>query len=212
MSYSKMVVIPQEEYLQLSSANSVQEFQSEQQPITTQLKELTRKDNEIEKIKDPYRRMQLQAENIEERRLVRDKLRRFITLSTPRQFRLRAERLFDFIDPYIKFNERGEILDDASGDVIRNSHIDDLLQYAVRDVRRKLGAPEGWKYFRDVLSTHNVPHNIIGNPTVSELIKSPPREIVKPDNIVIKREPEDSLASKTKSIRIKKPEKKYSKY
>lgn len=163
MSYSKMIVIPQEEYIQLTS------IQNDQQPISSQLVNLTKKDNEIENINDPYRRMELHADNIEQRRQLRNKLRSFISLSTPRQSRARAEKLFDFIDPHLKFNERGEVIDQKSGNVIRNSHIDDLLQHAVRDMRRKVGEPTGWEYFRNVLIDNNVPHNIIGKPTISEM-------------------------------------------
>jgi len=216
MSYSKMVVIPQEEYVQLTTLQSAQEVKNIDQPITNQLKELTQKDMEIQKIKDPYRRMQLAAENIDERRQIRDKLRRFITLSTPRPYRVRAERLFDFIDPHVKFNERGEIIDETTGDVIRNSHIDDLLQYAVRDVRRKLGAPQGWTYFQKILSDQNVPHNIIGGPTVNELDKGHLQDgsKSKTPTMAVKRElaDPDDLQPKRATRRSMRVAKEYSKY
>ena len=160
-SYSKMIVLFQEEYLQLKS------LRNSQQPIANQLQDLTRKDEEIEKISDPYRRLQLPADNIEERRTVRDKMRKFITLSTPKQYSSRAENLLNFIEPFIQYNERGEILDSAKGEAIKDSHIDDLLQHAVRDMRRKTVKPTGWDHFREILARENVPHNIIGAPTIS---------------------------------------------
>lgn len=216
MSFSKMVVIPQEEYLQLSMTRNIQEVKNVDQPVTDQLKQLSQQDREIQKIEDPYRRMQLQAENLEERRHIREKLRKFITLSTPRAYRMRAERLFDFIDPHVKFNERGEIIEE-NGDVIRNSHIDDLLQYAVRDVRRKLGAPQGWEYFQKVLSNHNVPHNIIGGPTINELNKVLATDSSKGKVVTtVKREPIVSPATsptpKRRGRRSTRTPKSYSKY
>ena len=78
----------------------------------------------------------------------------------------------NFIEPFIHYNERGEIFDNERGEAIRDSHIDDLLQHAVRDLRRKAVKPNGWDYFRDILSRENVPHNIIGAPTISELSKA----------------------------------------
>ena len=77
-SYSKMVVLPQEEYLQLNSIRNIQ------QPLAHKLQDLTNTDDNIEKIQDPYRRLQLHASNLEERRTIRDKMRKFITLSRPR--------------------------------------------------------------------------------------------------------------------------------
>ena len=162
-----MVVIPQEEYVQLASV------QKAQQPIRQQFDELTKKSAEIDNmVDDPYRQLQLRSTNLEEMKILKEKMRRFITLSTPRQYRSRAESLFDFIQPHIRYNEKGEVIDNASGTVIEGSHIDDLLQHAVRDMRRKLGKPVGWEYFLDKLSHQNVPHNIIGSPTVIELSKS----------------------------------------
>ena len=163
-SYSKMVVIPQEEYVQLTSV------QKAQQPIVQQFNDLTKENMKLERIDDPYRRLQLQSSNLEERKILKEKMRRFITMSTPRQYRSRAETLFDFVESRVRFNEKGEIMDD-NGQVIENSHIDDLLQHAVRDMRRKLGEPVGWPYFLNMLRRENVPHNIVGSPTVLALSK-----------------------------------------
>lgn len=165
-SYSKMVVLPQEEYVQLASV------QKAQQPIVQQFNELTKENLKLDHIDDPYRRLQLQGSNLEERKILKDKMRRFITLSTPRQYRSRAETLFDFVEPHMRFNEKGEIVEGETGQVIHNSHIDDLLQHAVRDMRRNLGKPVGWNYFLQMLRHENVPHNIVGSPTVLELTKA----------------------------------------
>ena len=207
-SYSKMVVLPQEEYLQLKSMKNAQ------QPIVNQLQELTKKDEEIEKISDPYRRLQLHADNIEERRNIRDKMRKFITLSTPRQYRSRAENLLNFIEPFIHYNERGEILDSEKGEAIKDSHIDDLLQHAVRDMRRKMVKPNGWDHFREILSRENVPHNIIGAPTISELSKhSTTRPKMKvPRKMKIKDEVLDDESANVKHRRTRSYDKSYSKY
>ena len=163
-SYSKMVVVPQEEYVQLASV------QKAQQPIVQQFNDLTKENMKLDHVDDPYRRLQLQSSNLEERKLLKEKMRRFITMSTPRQYRSRAETLFDFVESRVRFNEKGEIMDE-NGQVIQNSHIDDLLQHAVRDMRRNLGEPVGWPYFLNMLRRENVPHNIVGSPTVLALSK-----------------------------------------
>ena len=159
-----MVVVPQEEYVQLASVHKAQ------QPIVQQFNDLTKENMKLEHIDDPYRRLQLQSSNLEERKILKEKMRRFITMSTPRQYRSRAESLFDFVESKVRFNEKGEIMDD-SGHVIEKSHIDDLLQHAVRDMRRKLGEPVGWEFFLNLLRRENVPHNIVGSPTVLALSK-----------------------------------------
>ena len=123
-SYSKMVVVPQEEYVQLASV------QKAQQPIVQQFNELTKENMKLDHVDDPYRRLQLQSSNLEERKLLKKKMRHFITMSTPRQYRSRAETLFDFVESRVRFNEKGKIMDE-NGQVIQNSHIDDLLQHAV---------------------------------------------------------------------------------
>ena len=209
-SYSKMVVLPQEEYIQLKS------MKISQHPVSNQLQELVKEDDKIEKIGDPYRRLQLHAENIEERRAIRDKMRKFITLSTPRQYRSRAENLMNFIEPFIHYNERGEIFDNERGEAIRDSHIDDLLQHAVRDLRRKTVKPNGWDHFRDILARENVPHNIIGAPTISELSKAQSsfRPTVRATRkIKVKAEvPDDGEASIKTRRRAISLDKNYSKY
>ena len=204
-----MVVLPQEEYLQLKS------LKNSQQPIANQLQDLTRKDEEIEKISDPYRRLQLHADNIEERRVIRDKMRKFITLTTPRQYRSRAENLLNFIEPFVQYNERGEILDSENGEAIKDSHIDDLLQHAVRDMRRKMVKPTGWDQFREILAREHVPHNITGSPTISELSKA--HSITRPKTkvsrkIKIKDEAPDDDLSSVKIKRTRSHDKSYSKY
>ena len=206
-----MVVLPQEEYLQLKSVKI------SQHPISNQLQELVKEDDKIEKITDPYRRLQLHANNVEERRVIREKMRKFITLSTPRQYRSRAENLLNFIEPFIHYNERGEIFDNERGEAIRDSHIDTLLQHAVRDFRRKTVKPNGWDHFRDILARENVPHNIIGAPTISELSKA--QSSVQPKikaarKLKIKAElkdDDDESSSKTRR-RTRSLDKTYSKY
>ena len=166
-SYSKMIVVPQEEYVQLASVHKAQ------QPIVQQFDDLTRENIQLEQIPDPYRRLQLQSSNLEERKTLKDKMRRIVTLSTPRPYRSRAENLFDFLQPHLRYNEKGEVFDGNTGDVIEESHIDDLLQHAIRDIRRNTSEPDGWVYFRNLLRQLNVPHKLIGSPTILELSKPP---------------------------------------
>ena len=193
-SYSKMVVLPQEEYVQLASV------QKAQQPIVEQFNELTRDNLKLDRIDDPYRRLHLQGSNLEERKVLKDKMRRFITLSTPRQYRSRAETLFDFVEPHMRFNEKGEIIDGQTGQVIENSHIDDLLQHAVRDMRRNLGKPVGWEYFLNMLRQENVPHNIIGSPTVLELTKAQSSGKTVPFQLFKKLQPKGKKTKRSREV------------
>ena len=177
-SYSKMVVILESEYLQLTNfmkmsthdnPSSSSSTHYHHHPYQDQIQQLEKKTLEYDKVADPYRRMRLESENLKERRGINERIKKLMTISTPRQYRSRAENLLDVIEPHLEYNERGELINRDTNEVFQGSHIDDLLQHAIRDVRRKLKQPVGWQYFLRQLMQLNVPKNLLGTPTIAEM-------------------------------------------
>ena len=70
----------------------------------------------------------------------------------------------------LKFNERGEMIDE-SGNATANSHVEDLIQHAVRDRRRNI-TPAGWNFFLDLAMKHNVPKSVLNRSTLDEMMLS----------------------------------------
>ena len=163
-SFQRMVVIPQEEYSQLSTVQNVR------QPLTQQFYKLENEYNNKEFIEDPYRKLMMQSETLQDMKELKDKMRSYLTISTPKPYRTRAQALFESMEQFLKFNERGEMLDD-SNKAIDNSRVEDLIQHAVRD-RRRLGTPTGWSNFVQKLKTHNVPRSLLNRDTLDELNKT----------------------------------------
>ena len=138
-SYSRMVVIPQEEYVQLSAVQQVR------QPLTQQLYNTEQDYQRNLFVKNPQRSVLLQSETIERMKDLKDQMRQYLTISTPKPYRTRAEALFQAIEPHLNVNEKGEIIRDDNT-VIDSSRYEDLIQHAVRDRRRSF-VPTGWDYF-----------------------------------------------------------------
>ena len=105
-SYSRMVVIPQDEYIQLTAMQQVR------QPLANQIyrKELDYQQN-LE-IKDPQRAALLQSETVEELKSLKSKMRDSVSTATPLASRAHAIGLFNSIEPHLKVNDRGEIITD----------------------------------------------------------------------------------------------------
>ena len=162
-SFQRMIAIPQEEYLQLSTLQNIR------QPLSQQVYKLENEHNELRNIEDPYKRLMLQSETINEMKELKDKMRSYLTISTPKPYRSRAQALFESIESFIKFNERGEIKD-KSDNVIENSRLEDLIQHAVRD-RRRYMKPIGWSTFLNILKEHNVPKSTLNKDTLDEMDK-----------------------------------------
>ena len=160
-SYSRMVVIPQEEYMQLSAVQQVR------QPVTQQFYNTEQDYQKNLHGADPKRTVLLQSETIERLKDLKDQMRAYLTISTPRPYRTRAEALFQSIEPHLNVNEKGEIIKDDNT-VIESSRYEDLIQHAVRDRRRNF-TPTGWSYFVDLLKKHNVPKSSLNRETLDEL-------------------------------------------
>ena len=169
-SYSRMVVIPQEEYMQLSAVQQVR------QPVTQQFYNAEQDYQKNLHGADPQRTVLLQSETIERLKDLKDQMRAYLTISTPRPYRTRAEALFQSIEPYLNVNEKGEIIKDDNT-VIESSRYEDLIQHAVRDRRRNF-TPTGWSYFVDLLKKYNVPKSSLNRETLDELT-SPMKTLMK---------------------------------
>ena len=162
-SFQRMVVVPHEEYLAMTS------FQQVKQPLKRQFYDLENRYNIEEKEQDPYRRLHMQSNTLDLMKRVKEQMRHSLTISTPKPYRNRAQALYDTLENNIKFNERGEIYSD-DGSLIDNSRLEDLIQHAVRDRRRNL-TPTGWRNFLEILSSHNVPKSMLNRYTLDEMEK-----------------------------------------
>ena len=159
--FQRMIAIPQEEYLQLSSVQNVR------QPLTQQFYNLESQYNKEAQIDDPYKRLISQSNTLEDMKQLKDQMRHYITVSTPKPYRSRAQALLENVSPFLRYNERGEILDNENN-TIDNSRLEDLIQHAVRDRRRNM-SPVGWEYFLNLLRRHNVPKSILNRSTIEEM-------------------------------------------
>lgn len=172
--FQRMIVIPQEEYLQLSSV------QQAKQPLTQQFYTLENQYQEEGKVRDPYQRLMLQSSTLENMKELKEKMRNDIAVNTPKPYQSRAKSLFNSLESFLKFNERGEIYD-KDDVIIPNSHVEDLIQHAVRDRRRNM-IPLGWSQFVDILRERNVPRSVLNRNTLDEIEYKP---------IIVKEEPMD---------------------
>ena len=161
--FQRMIAVPYEEYAQMSGSKVDQV----KHPDDHQFHDLEKRYANQEQISDPYRRMMLQGETLDEMKQLKEKMRNIIASNSPRPYRSRANALFQGLESFLKFNDRGEILDD-DGKVVSNSHIEDLIQYAVRDRRRNI-VPVGWEQFTTLLKKHNVPRHTLNRLTLDEI-------------------------------------------
>ena len=201
--FQRMIAIPQEEYLQLSSV------QNARQPLTQQFYNLESQYNEEAKVRDPYKRLILQSNTLEDMKQLKDQMRHYITVNTPKPFRSRAQALMENISSFIRFNERGEIYD-KENDIIVNSRLEDLIQHAVRDRRRNI-SPTGWNYFLSLLQEHNVPKSILNRDTMDEMYNLTQRRATftspkaSPSSVKIKSSPSFKLPKRLRPKRNIKP-------
>lgn len=159
--FQRMVAIPQEEYLQLSAVQNVR------QPLSQQMYNLESQYNQEAHIKDPYKRLVMQSETLDDMKELKDKMRNYLSVSTPKPFRTRAQALLESVSSFLRFNERGEIYDEENN-IISNTRLEDLIQHAVRDRRRNI-SPAGWEYFIKLLFQHNVPKSNLNRGTIEEM-------------------------------------------
>lgn len=162
--FRRMVAIPYEQYAQMNMSHSLQHVH---EPYNVQLTNLDKQYEERERITDPYRRMILQSETLEEMKALKERMRSLIASNSPKPYRNRSSALFDDIEPDLKFNERGEIMNEK-GKVVPHSNVQDLIQYAVRDRRREV-VPTGWNEFLSFMKSRNVPRHMLNRFTIDEM-------------------------------------------
>ena len=165
--YQRMVVIPESEYLQLTTLQQVK------QPFAQKFHQVNQEYENAASISDPYARLAVRSETLKEMKGLHDQMKDYLSISTPKPYRSRAERLFSVLEPHLKWNERGELMNSLTNVPIGNSQVSDLIQHAVRDRRRNI-SPTGWDYFLGRLREHNVPHMLLNMPTLNELKEPPP--------------------------------------
>ena len=218
--FQRMIAIPQEEYLQLSSVQNVR------QPLTQQFYNLESQYNKEAQIADPYKRLISQSNTLEDMKQLKDQMRHYITVSTPKPYRSRAQALLENVSSFLRYNERGEIFDNENN-TIENSRLEDLIQHAVRDRRRNM-SPVGWEYFLNLLRRHNVPKSILNRNTIEEMEQQFHNSVngslmqiklkKEADGYITKRKTakkspkrliRKSFSERAKSSRIKKPPEKY---
>ena len=178
--FQRMIAIPQEEYLTMTSV------QNARQPLTQRFYNLENRYNEDENIKDPYRRLIMQSETLEEMKSLKDQMRNYLSVSVPKPYQNRAQALFRNLESFLRFNDKGEIFD-KDNNVIDNSRVEDLIQHAVRDRRRNM-TPTGWNQFVGLLQEHNIPKSILNRQTLDEMEN---RAIPKKTYVAIKKEKEE---------------------
>lgn len=161
-SYSRMIVIPQEEYAQMSAMQQVK------QPLANQLYRREQDYQQNLQITDPHRAVLLQSETVEELKDLKKKMRDTISLATPLASRSRAIALFNSIEPHLNVNDRGEIITDDN-EIIDSSRYEDLVQHATRRMRRTDYTPSGWDYFLSLLKKYNVPKFALNKETLKEM-------------------------------------------
>lgn len=159
--FQRMIAIPQEEYLSLSSMQNVRE------PLAQHFYNLENRYTSEEKERDPYRRMLMQSSTLDQMRQVKEQMRESLTVSTPKPYLSRAKALFQALDNVIKYNEKGEIYSE-DGNIVSGSRLEDLIQHAVRDRRRNL-LPTGWTDFLSILRDHNIPKSLLNRYTLDEM-------------------------------------------
>ena len=160
--FQRMVVIPQDEYLQLTT------LQDAKQPLAQQFFTAEQAYEDAGRIHDPYTRLVMRSENLDRMKVLKEQMRNYLSLVTPKPYRSRAERLLSVLEPHLKWNERGELIESKTNQPIPNTQFSDLIQYAVSYRCRSI-SPKGWSHFINELRDHNVPQMLLNLPTLDEL-------------------------------------------
>ena len=166
--FQRMVVIPENEYIQLTTLQQVK------QPLAQKFYNVNQEYENAATISDPYSRLAVRSTTLSELKGLNDEMRNYLTITTPKPYRSRAERLFSVLEPNIRWNEKGEIIHKVTNTPINNSQLTDLIQHAVSDRRRRNISPTGWDYFLKQLREHNVPQMLLNLSTLDELKAASP--------------------------------------
>ena len=96
--YSQMIAIPRHEYTQLTAIQNVR------QPLTEQFYKLENNYQTHSLISDPQRSVSLQSQTIERMKDLKDQMRHYLTVSTPKPYRTLAKSLFQSLEPHLNVN------------------------------------------------------------------------------------------------------------
>lgn len=190
-AFQKLIAIPQEEYIQLNTVQQVH------QPLQQQMNHLL---TQQQQFLNPYDQMMKQGTQLEQVKVIKEKIRDSLSLGTPKPYRNRALSLYKSMEPYVQYNERGEMLDDQQNP-IKESRAEDLIQHAVRDRRRNF-VPAAWDTFLKKIEDHNIPKTYLNRQTIEEL-KSQPKPPT-PSTSEKKKRKSGLILSKTKSASLPK--------
>ena len=168
--FDRMVAIPEDEYKQM---RNMQQLTS---PEAAHFQNLSRKHDQQDAIRDPYDRIHLQGETLNQMIALKDTMRQRLLEATPKPYQNRASTLFSFMKDKLQISPKGEIYGN-DGQLIAGSNITDLVQHAVRDRRRAMN-PSGWLEFVNYMKQNNVPNMILNYDTLDEMRL--PKAIPKP--------------------------------
>ena len=160
--FQRMVVVPESEYLQLTTLQQVK------QPLAQKFYQVNDEYENAAAISDPYARLAVRGTTLNEMKSLHDQMKNYLSIATPKPYRSRAERLLSVLEPHLKWNDKGEMIDAATNRPIGHSQVSDLIQHAVRDRRRNI-SPTGWRHFVQQLHEHNVPQMLLNMQTLDEL-------------------------------------------
>jgi hypothetical protein len=181
----KMVLLPYDRYQRLLSAKAIDESKS---TIKEEGEEIVRP-KEALSATDGVDRTETSAEypsiNIE----------RLLT-SFSKALQGRARSILIYIQPYINWNQKGEVI--ISGEKIPNSNIVDLVKVLLKDYKHF--RPVGLQQFEALLSDINFPHTLL---SASRRLQSGGSNIPPPPGIPVKRKPKEREDNLSPSEKIK---------
>ena len=168
-SYSKMAVIPFDEYMTLKLSSTMSPEEHKYQDVQRRFLH-----HDTLNIDDEQKQF-LQAQDITEMRhwkqqQQQDSYPSHLKNVIPKVYQARAQKLYSHLVPHIKLSHAGELIDNKTGSVIPQSHIDDLLHHAVSDKPRQSVHIEGWQPFLHLLKEKNIPRMVLGRHTNEELL------------------------------------------
>ena len=170
--FERMIVIPEHEYNQLLASKSVENTNVDhvttiREPLYNQFVNADEERKAAARIADPHKKLLRQSEALNEMIRLKEDMRDNMSQVIPKRYVSRAKQLFGTIEPFIHLNSRGEILDDDNSPIM-GSRIEDLVQYAIREQRKKQ-EPVGWNYFVTQLNKYNVPKTPLNAATIDDL-------------------------------------------
>ena len=92
-----MIAIPQEEYMQMTAV------QQAHQPLNQQFQNSEKQFTDAEQIRDPYRRMILQGEALDDMKELKERMRNNVQITSPQPYKNRAKALYQSVESVLLF-------------------------------------------------------------------------------------------------------------